>query len=464
MYLSALEKQMNEVAAAHPLTGHRPAGPKGSVLFGNLAQMRDDPLRLLTDAAREYGHISRLRLVFNVYLLTHPDYIGRVLRGEHSHKYRKGKLYKRIKPLIGEGLLSSEGDHWVRQRKLVQPAFRPRNLDAYADVMHDETARMLERWKSRAETGAVFDVMKDMTDVTLRIIGRTMLGINLASSVDSVLANLPTVLSTLNRRFQQLLYAPFLPTPQNRRFNRALAALEDVVNGVIEERRHAGLKHDDFLSTLITARDEEGNGMTPKQLRDEAMTMLLAGHETTSNTLSWTLHLLATHADIQRHVRDEVSEALSSGPQNAALVKRLPYTRMVIQEAMRLYPPVWLLGRFVAEDDEIDGVRIPKGSVVFLSPYVTQRHPDFWDRPETFDPSRFLPERAEKRPQHSYFPFSAGPRTCIGDRFAMMEAQIILAHILTRYRVLDIPDHAVEPEPSVTLKPRNGVHVRIVAV
>lgn len=455
---------MTDTTASQEVHQRYAPGPKGSFIFGNLKRMRSDPLGLFMDAFRDFGDIVRLRLIFNVHLIIHPDHVRRVLQGEHSHKYKKGKLYDRIKPLIGEGLLASEGHHWIRQRRLIQPAFRPRSLSVYAEIMQEESERMLRKWETLAKTRAEFKVSDEMTEVTLRIIGRTMLSIDLESSVDSVLANLPTVLTTLNERFQQILYAPFLLTPANRRFNKALGALDTVVHGVINERKATGLQNDDFLSTLISARDEAGNGMTPKQLRDEVMTMLLAGHETTSNALSWTLSLLAEHQDIQDEVRREAQSALGSDTSLMTMVRSLSYTKMVFQESMRLYPPVWILGRSVVEDDRIDGYRIPKGSAVLLSPFVTHRHPAIWERPNEFDPSRFHPEHAENRPQFSYFPFSGGPRTCIGDRFSLMEGQVVLANILSRYRILPGTHGTVIPEPSVTLRPKGGVHIRIARV
>lgn len=438
-----------------PRTIRRAPSPKGSLLFGHLQEMRKNPLSFLLQSALRYGDIVELRLVFRVFLLSNPAHIARVLQGKDSAKYAKGQLYSRVKPLIGDGLLTSEGDAWVRQRKLVTPAFRPRNLDGYAAVMTDEARHLVDRWRPAADTGSAIDVAPDLTHATLRVIGKTMLGVNLDRATRSVLTSLPYVLDTLNARFQQLLYLPFLPTPSNLKFNRALADLDKIVDRIIKERQVGARGKDDFLGSLIEERDEDGHGMTPKQLRDEVMTMLLAGHETTSNTLAWTLAMLARYPYVQNAARDEC-RAHAHLPLKERLAK-LNYTTRVVRETMRLYPAVWILGRSVVQDDEIDGVRLPKGSAVFISPYVMHRHPDFWKHPETFDPQRFM-HQASPQP-FTYLPFSAGPRVCIGERFAMMETLLILSEILENYRLIEPANASVTPEPSVLLRPRGGMRL-----
>jgi cytochrome P450 len=423
--------------------------------------MRKDPLGLLQRSARECGDISFLRLVFPIYLLAHPRHVERVLIGEHQRKYEKGKLYDRIKPLIGEGLLSSDGEFWRRQRKLAQPAFHRQRLSAFADTMADATEAHLAAWEPLARAGKTIDVSGSMMRLTLRIVGLTLMSKDLLAQAGSVAAALPTALHILNIRFQKLLLLPWVPTPQNLSFNRALGELDGLVGRIIAERRADAGSKADLLEMFISARDDDGKAMNAKQLRDEVMTMLLAGHETTSNALSWTLHLLGRHPDAAERLRQEVDSVLGGRRPSFDDLPNLTYTKMVIEEAMRLYPPVWLLGRRVAIDDEIDGYRIPKGSVVFLSPYVTHRHPAVWREPERFYPERFSPEASAGRPKFSYFPFSGGPRVCLGDRFAMMEMQIILPMIVRRYRLTPDPGHRVEVDPSVTLRPKNGIMMRL---
>ncbi|MDP3767798.1 MAG: cytochrome P450, partial [Dehalococcoidia bacterium] len=254
------------------------------------------------------------------------------------------------------------------------------------------------------------------------------------------------------------------PTPTNLRFRRAMRTLDDIVYGMIEARRNNGADKDDLLSMLLEARDEEtGEGMSDKQLRDEVFTMFTAGHETTAAALAWTWYLLSQHPEAEGRLHNELGSVLSGRTPGLDDLQRLPYTRMVIEETLRLYPPVWSIGRMALREDTVLGYRIPAKGQVLLSSYVTHRHPEFWDEPERFDPERFAPERAASRPRYAYFPFGGGPRQCIGNEFAMMEAQLALATLAQRYRLRLVPGQVVEPEPAVTLRPRHGVMVTVEA-
>ena len=434
---------------------------KGHWLFGHLPLMRSDPLGLLIRSARECGDVSFLRLVFPIHLLAHPDHVERVLLGEHQKNYEKGKLYDRIKPLIGQGLLSSDGDFWRRQRKLAQPAFHRQRLWTFAESMTSAAEMSFDSWRPRAADGEPFDISSEMMRLTLRVVGLTLMGMDLEKQSGTVADALPTALHILNERFQKLLLLNFLPTPKNIRFNRALASLDTLVGGIIAERQATHRPGSDLLTMFMEARDDQDQPMTSKQLRDEVMTMLLAGHETTSNALSWTIHLLGKYPHVMEKLLAEVDTVLGGRRPTFDDLPKLSYTEMVLKESMRLKPPVWILGRRVVADDEIGGYRIPRGSVVFLSPYVTHRHPAIWPDAESFVPERFTPEASAGRPKFAYFPFSGGPRACIGDRFAMMEMQLILPMMLQRYRVEPVAGHEVETDPSVTLRPKNGVMVRI---
>lgn len=453
---------METVARPSPATATKAPSLKGHWVFGHLPAMRSDPLGLLLRSARECGDISFLRLVYPIHLLAHPAHIERVLVGEHQKNYEKGKLYDRVKPLIGSGLLSSDGDFWLRQRRLAQPAFHRNRLADFGTTMAESAAEMFEGWRLRAKSGEVFDVSTEMMRLTLRVVGLTLMSMDLEKQSSTVARSLPAVLTILNERFQKLLLLNFLPTPQNIRFNRALGALETLVGRIISDRQASGKDGGDLLSMFIAARDDQGQAMNEKQLRDEVMTMLLAGHETTSNALSWSIYLLAKHPDIADKLREEVDTVLGDRSATFADLPKLAYTEMVIKEAMRLYPPVWILGRRVVSDDHVGGYRLAKGSVVFLSPYVTHRHPGIWKDPDSFVPERFSPEQSVGRHKLAYFPFSGGPRACIGDRFAMMEMQIILPALMRRFRFsLAQEDLVVGPDPSVTLRPKGGVPVRI---
>ena len=438
-------------------------GPKGCVLFGSMSEMRDDALGLLTRSAAEFGDVVRLKLVLYVHLLNHPDHVKHVLQDANA-SYKKDLMYDRMRPLVGNGLLTSEGDFWRRQRRLAQPAFHKQRLAGFAETMRACTASALDGWAAHARTGEPIDAAAEMMALALRIVGKTLFSADLGGDARDVGAALGTALEVTNERFQQIFVLPKLPTKMNRRFNAAMKVLDGVVGRVIAERRASGQEHPDLLSMLMSARDEEtGEAMDDAQLRDELMTLFLAGHETTANALSWTFFLLSKSPQVQERLEAEVDRALAGRAPTVADLPKLPYTLQVVQEAMRLYPPAWLMSREALAEDAIGGFRIPKGSSVMLGPYVTHRHPAFWDNPEGFDPDRFTPQAIERRPRYAYFPFAGGPRQCIGSNFALMEAQVILAMAAQRYRLHLVPFHPVEPEPSVTLRPKGGIKMTVKA-
>lgn len=325
--------------------------------------------------------------------------------------------------------------------------------------MTDAAELMLDRWRTHAEQGRAVDVFSEMMRLTLEIVGRTLLSSDVSGDTDAVGQAVTILREHVNYRAMRLFTLPErFPTPRNLRFKRALRTVDTVVYGMIEERRRAGRDTGDLLSMLLLTRDEEtGEGMSDKQLRDEVMTIFLAGHETTASVLAWTWYLLSAHPEVEGRLHDELSQVLDGRPPTFEDLPHLKYTRMVIEESIRLYPPAWSVGRTAIADDEIGGYRIPANSQVTLSPYVTHRHRAFWENPERFDPERFTPERVAERPRYAYFPFGGGPRQCIGNEFAMMEAQLILAMVAKTYRLRQIPGHPVEPEPVITLRPRHGV-------
>jgi cytochrome P450 len=394
-----------------------------------------------------------------MHLLPHPDHVQRVLQARHTN-YKKDMMYERMRPLVGDGLLTSDGDFWRRQRRLAQPAFHKQRLTGFARTMSDATADLLDEWAPLARSGAPFDAAAAMMKVTLRIVGRALCSVDLGGEAEAVGRALTVALEVTNERFQQLFMLECLPTAQNRRFKRAVTTLDGVVNEIIEARRESGEDAGDLLSMLMAARDEEtGEAMDDRQLRDEVMTMLLAGHETTANLLAWTWYLLSKNPAVARRLEEEVDRVLAGRVPTVEDLPRLDYARMVVDEVLRLYPPAWLISREAIEEDEIGGFHIPKGSIVMLSPYVTHRHPAFWENPEGFDPERHTAERVKARHRYAFFPFAGGPRQCIGNAFALMEAQIILAMVIQRYRLHLVPGHEVAPDPSVTLRPHPGVIV-----
>jgi len=451
---------MQTDSQAHGLatSGARTApGKRYPTPFHFFLEARRDPLAMLSWAAREYGDVARMEAwpLFTVHLLTHPDHIKHVLQ-DNNRNYWKGALIGRVKPLIGEGLFTSEGDFWRRQRRLAQPAFHRQRVESFAALMSAAGARMVEDWETAAATGTPIDLMEHTSRAALRIVGQALFGIDLIGAAAEVGRNVLTALAFVSDEVFQIFPSPLIvPTPRNRRFRRARGALDRVVLDIIERRRRDGAGGDDLLAMMMEARDAEtGEGMSDRQLRDEVMTFILAGHETTAVTLAWACLLLAQHPDVGAQVRGEVSSVLAGRAPTLADLPHLALTRRVIDETLRLYPPVAAIAREAYGPDEIDGYAIPAKSGVMMSPYVTHRHPAFWPDPERFDPERFTPENSATRPRFAYFPFSGGPRLCIGNEFALMEAQILLATIAQRFRVEVAPGHTVQQEIRITLRPK----------
>lgn len=437
-----------------------PPGPRGLPYVGNLPAMQRDILGFTLMARREYGDVVRVRTIGNNawYLISHPDDIERVLR---NRNYPKGPIGQGLYRLIGNGLLLSEGDFWLRQRRLAQPAFHRQRLINLAAMMTAKAELVAERWQALAAQHQPFNVTHEMMRLTLQIVGLALFNSDLSSAAGDVDHALTVALEDINYRS----YHPFVlpdryPTPRNRRFRQARATIDRLMYQLIEEHRRAGTDVGDLLSMLLAARDEEtGAGMSDEQLRDEVATLVLAGHETTANALSWTWYLLAQHPLIAQKLHAELDSVLAGRSPTFEDLTNLPYNRMVIEEALRLYPPAWSTGRQIQHDEELHGYTVPAQSVVIIAQWVTHRHPAFWDDPERFDPERFTPERSAGRHKFAYFPFGGGPRQCIGNSFAMMEAQLILATLAQRYRLDLVQAQRVAPEPTVTLRPKYGICV-----
>jgi len=438
-----------------PPTIHRPPGPKGRHFLRSPLLSSDGPLVNLPRIARQYGDICFWQFLHvSSYLLAHPDEIESVLVTKHR-SFTKGIGTRANPELFGNGLLTSEGEFWLRQRRLGQPAFHRTRIAVYAGIMSRAAEQMLDSWRD----GAQIDVHREMMRTTLTIATRTLFGIDLGPKMPVVAEALDTFIRqnagiTVWRLFLKL------PTPRRLKFLRGVRALDEIVYGIIRERRAGGLG-DDLLSDFLRAQDTDGSAMTDRQLRDEVMTMLLAGHETTALALSWAWFLLATHPDAQATLQQEVDRVLSGRLPAAEDVEKLEYTNRVIRETLRLYPPAWVMTRMAATAVEIGGYLLPPGSNVILSPWVTQRDARFFPRPEHFDPERWTAEDAQALPRFAYFPFGGGPRVCIGNNFALMEAPILLAAVARRFQISLVPGQVIEPSASITLRPRSGVCVRL---
>ncbi len=435
-------------------------GPRGNLLWGSLGEARYHPLTFYPEARSRYGDVVRFRSIgrFHWILLAHPADIEHVLRVNHQN-YVKGLFSHVLKLLLGEGLLTSEGSFWLRQRRLAQPAFHRKRLAALGTITTRAAEAMLRSWELYARKAQPFDVNGEMMPLTLRIVGEALFSADVSGDADTVREALTVALEHVDYRSYSLFALPErVPTPRNRRFIRARRLLDEVVLKLIEERRRSGEDAGDLLSMLLLARDEEtGESMSDAQLRDEVMTILLAGHETTANALSWAWYLLAQNPEAEQKLHAELADVLGGRTPSLDDLPRLPYTRMVIDETLRLYPPAWGIARQPIADDEIRGYRLPAGVPVFLSQYVTHRHPDFWEQPDLFDPDRWRPERSAGRPSFAYFPFGGGPRLCIGNNFALMEAQLVLATVAQRFRLRVARNFPVALRPLVTLRPLNGI-------
>lgn len=434
-------------------------GVGGLALFRMLPQFRRAPLQTLSDLTRQYGHVVRFKGLVTGYQLTHPRDVEHILQ-TNQQNYRKGAIYAEAKSSLGDGLLISEGDFWRRQRRLAQPAFHRQRIAGFTRIMTDSAEAMLGRWRANRRDGEPFDVVPEMKRLALRIVGSALFNTDLAGDMDVIGRALEIGRAHFMRRMWQLVRLPVsIPTRRNRIFLRAVREAEAVIYRIIaEHRRQMDANADDLLSMLMRSRDEEtGEGMSDRQLRDESLTIMTAGHETTAVALSWTWYLLARHEDVERKLHDELSRVLGGRTPTFEDLPDLKYTLMVVEEAMRLYPPAWVVGRKASGVDEVGGYRIEAGAEIILSPYITQRHADFWDDPESFNPERFSPGQSASRPRFAYFPFGGGSRLCIGNNFALTEAQMVLATVAQRYRLRLPPGRVVEPEASFTLHPRDGI-------
>ena len=431
-----------------------PPGPKGSPLAGSLKPFNDRRLDWLVEIARDYGPVCSFRLgPRRCLLVSDPDLIEQVLVHD-AKNYVKHFGARYYKPLLGNGLVTSEGDFWLRQRRLSQPAFLKARLPSYAPAMTELGEQMATGW----EPGKRVDVADEMSRLTGAIALRTLFGASSIRDQEAYNRAHITALEVIHGRFRKLVPWPqWVPLPSHRRLAKALAHLDSIVAGFIREGRSRPEPGDDLLSMLLRARDEDGSRMTDVQLRDEAMTLFLAGHETTALTLSWTWYLLAQHPAVEEKLAAEWAAVLGDRLPTSDDLPRLAYTEHVIQEAMRVYPPVYLIGREPLTDVELGGYRVRKGTTVFFSQWVSHRDPRYFDDPEAFRPERWADGLARRLPKYAYYPFGGGPRVCLGNSFAMMEAVLLLATIGRRWRFTLEPDPPVTPWPTITLKPRPGV-------
>jgi cytochrome P450 len=435
-----------------------PPGPKSIIPGVNLIAIRRDPIKFLMGLAERYGDVAYFKLGPQpVFLINNPDYIRDVLV-THNRNFMKGEGLQRAKRLLGEGLLTSEGEFHLRQRRLAQPAFHRQRIAGYAETIVGYAARMRDRWQP-GEPGEM-DVAREMMRLTLAIAGKTLFDADVEEEADEIGEALTTTLAMFDR--VTLPFSQFFerfPIPAVKRFQQAKDRLDATIYRMIDERRAGGEDRGDLLSILMAARDEEGDGtgMTDEQLRDEAMTIFLAGHETTANALTWTWYLLAQNPEVEARFHNEVDRVLGGRLPAAEDYPQLRYTEMILAESMRMYPPAWVIGRRALGDYSIGGYHVPARSILLMSQYVMHHNPKYFPDPFSFDPDRWLPEARESRPKFSYFPFGGGPRVCIGEHFAWMEGVLVLATIAQNWRMRLAAGNQIELQPLVTLRPKHGM-------
>jgi cytochrome P450 len=421
-------------------------------------EVRRDRLNFVMRATEKYGDLVCFRMgPKRLYLLNHPDHARHVLCDGVAN-YRKGLGLNEARPLLGDGMLTSDGELWTSQRRLLQAAFNNKRMDEFSELMVNAAYSTVERWE-RVPREQVVDVAREMVGLTIGILGSTLFRIDLNETADEISRDLTVLTRWAMARMTSLWNLPMsVPTPGNRRARAALNRLEATVERMIREHKGGDSAGNETLLSLMAEQNPENGGSAKrKQMRDELMTLLLAGHETTAATLAWTWYLIAQHPEVERRLHEEVDHVLGGRRATLADVPRLAYTRMVVSETMRLYPPVWLLPRKAINADRFDQYTIPANSDVLVCTYTIHRHPQFWEDAERFNPQRFDPEHGPERPSWVYLPFGAGPRTCLGSRFGMMEVLLTVATIAQRFSLRLAGHREVEAEASLTLHPRHGL-------
>jgi cytochrome P450 len=444
-----------------PKGGYRfPPGPKGRPLLGNLLEFRRDPTGFSQRLARDYGDAAHFTLGRQHFVqLNSPEFIHDVLV-THHRQFRKAQALEFAEAVIGNGLVRSEGDFHRRQRRLIQPAFQQERMASYAPAVVQSGVAARQRWQD----GQTVDMLQEMLRVTVSVAAKALF----SADVEADFAQISSDLTVIFEYFHHLI-SPFarlaskLPTPHRRRFLAARHRLDDLIYGMVRSRRAGGAQPGDLLGMLLAAQDIEGDGrgMNDRQVRDEAMTMFVAGHETTAAALTWTFFLLSEHPAIESRLHGELDKLLAGRLPTFADLERLSYTRMVVAESMRLYPPVWAITRHALVDYRVGEWLLPAGTTIGMSQYVMHRDPRFYPDPERFDPLRWTEEEVAMRPKYSYFPFGGGTRLCIGERLAWMEAALLLATICQKWRAKLVPGHQVRLQPLIALRPRGGMPVRL---
>ncbi|MBK8020416.1 MAG: cytochrome P450 [Chloroflexi bacterium] len=431
-----------------------PPGPRGSFLIGSMREFSRNSLNFMTDQ-RQFGDVSSFMFgPFRVYVANSPEPIHEVLV-TRADKFHKSATIKRVlNPLLGQGIFTSDGELWKKQRRLVSPAFHTRRVGAYGAVMVDYAGQMVASWRD----DQVLEVDHEMAGLTMRIISKILFDAEVGPDADIISASVSDALHVVNDRMNRFFASPrWVPTRENRLYYGAIERLNALIFRFMADRRRSGEDKGDVLSMLLAAQEEDGERMTDEQIRSEAMTLFGAGHETTALALTWTWYLLSQHPDVEARLHEELTRVLGGRAPEVSDLPQLAYTEQIVKEAMRLYPPAWGTSRDSIEEVEIGGYTLPKETVIMIPIFAVHRDPRWWNNPEMFDPDRFAPEAEKQIPKYAYLPFGAGPRVCIGNALAMMEAKLVLATVAQRYTLDLAPGQKVEPERVFTLRPKYGM-------
>lgn len=434
--------------------------PPGPPWHNMLEAIRSSPPIYLLQLAKKYGDIVKFQGAFPVYSISSPESVREILTKAWPEFTRDTIDYKVISTVFGKGLVTNEGESWARQRRLMQPVFGSKSVNGFDTIINSVTQNIVDDWKSNGNTNIWLD--REMSRITFQIVSRTLFG----ADIDEVADEMIDILMLLNihpLRLDALLRLfPYIPAPSNGRFKAANKRLDEIVYSLIKTHEESTNESDDIVDRLLKAVDPEtGEGMDKKQIRDEVVTLMLAGHETSSTGLTWTFFLLSQHPKIEKKLLEELENVLQGRTPKSGDLTQLPYLKQVVQESMRLYPPVWGIARRSTNENNFRGYTVPANSYIAITPYVLHRHPEHWVNPEIFDPDRFTPGESKSRHPYAYLPFGAGPRACIGAGMAMLEMQLIIAQILPLFKLTPTKGHPIEMEAAVTLKPRFGMKVNL---
>jgi cytochrome P450 len=443
--------------SATATTGRPIPGPRGKPVIGSLPEFRKSMVQALLDGWREYGDVVRFRGPISLISIAHPDHVQYILRDNASNYRHADFEVKKLQPTFRNGLVTSQGDFWARQRKMMQPTFHRDRVDSFASMMADTTAETLEQWQRLDGKDRVVDMRVEMQRLTLQILTNAVFSSDWADQAEKIINAVTLANEYTNKRLLSPVDPPeWAPLPAVKEFVAMRKMVDDLVYGLIADRRKSGSK-DDILSLLMDARDDEGKGMSDLELHDELISLIFAGHETVSVCLTWTWYHLSKDPGVAQKVRDEVEETIGERQPTLEDVRQMQYIWQVLQEALRMYPPIWVIPRTPLEPDQIDGYRLEPGEMLFISPYVVHRHTGFYDNPESFDPDRISRENTTNWHRYQYIPFGGGPRKCIGHEFAMLEMTIIIAMASQLFQLDLVPGHPVYPKQMVTLRPAHGM-------